>query len=256
MKKIICGFFIILVGICRADFLLLQDTFDTANGQDINADLASRQSGTEATSTWTDTAANNWTTQIYGAALRLYKSGATGGSVFAELGKDFATVSMDVRIAVDVQNMYPGDGFSMINIGMAAADGLSANAGYSFRLDARTGTSFLKFYDSGVQKGSMDVDVLADGGLESLVIDFSGGNALSATFNGTAFYFGSGQTSYTGTSELENHIMLGWYGDGAPSLTSAQFDNLSVTSIPEPATLGLVLSASLGLLFIRRMKTR
>ena len=253
IRSMMLGALVFGGGACFADVLLLQDTFDTANGQDINADLASRQSGTEATSTWTDNIGNNWTTQIEGTAMRLYKSAAAGGSVFATLGADFAPIATDVRMSVDVQNINPGDGFSMINIGMAAADGFTANAGYIFRLDARTGTSFLKFYDSGILNGSMNVDALADGGLESLVIDFTGGNALSATFNGTAYDFGSGQTSYTGTSEAENHIMLGWYGDGDPSLTSAKFHNLAVTAIPEPATLGLVCCVSLGLLFIRRI---
>ena len=253
VKSMVLGALVFGGGACFADVLLLQDTFDTANGQDINANLVSRQSGTEATSAWTDNAGNNWTTQMDGNTIRLYKNASAGGSVFAILGTDFAPVATEVRVSVDIQNINPSDGFSMVNLGMAVADGFSANAGYSFRLDARTGTLFLKFYDNGVQKGTMDVDALAGGGFESLVIDFTDGNELSATFNGTAYEFGSGQTSYTGTSEAENHVMLGWYGDGDPSLTSAKFDNLTVTSIPEPAMLGLMCGVSFGLLFIRRI---
>ena len=253
MKTMMMGAVILGGTACFADILLLQDTFDTANSQDITANLAGRQSGTEATATWTDNIGNNWTTQIEGNALRLYKSAAAGGSVLATLATDFAPIANDVRIAVQVQNINAADGFSMINFGMAAADGFSANAGYSFRLDARTGTSFLKFYDNGTQVASMNVTSFLLGGAESLNMDFSGGNTISATLNGTAYDFGSGQTSYAGTSEVENHVMLGWYGDGDPSLTSAKFHNLAVTAIPEPATLGLVCCVSLGLLFIRRI---
>ena len=219
---------------CFADVLLLQDTFDTADSQDINTNLVARQSGTQATSTWLDNAGNNWTTQIDLNALRLYKSAAAGGTVSAQLEKDFAPAAGNVRIAVDVKHNNTTNGFSMVNFGMAVADGGSANAGYSFRLDSRTGTSLLKFYDNGVLKGTMDVDALADGGYESLVVEFTGRDTISATFNGAAYDFGPGQTSYTGTSEAENYIMLAWYGDGTPSLTSASFNNLTVTSIPEP----------------------
>ena len=217
-----------------ADVLLFQDTFDTVNTQDINTNLVSRQSGSEATATWLDNAGNNWTTQIDLNALRLYKSAAIGGTVSAQLEKDFSPIASNVRIAVDVKHNNTTNGFSMVNFGMAVADGGSANAGYSFRLDSRTGTSILKFYDNGVLKGTMDVDALADGGFESLVVEFTGKDTVSATFNGAAYDFSPGQTSYTGTSEAENHLLLAWYGDGSPSLTSASFNNLTVTSIPEP----------------------
>jgi hypothetical protein len=254
--KMMIGVLILGGSACFADILLLQDTFNTADSQDITADLAGRQSGTGATSTWTDNAGNNWTTQIEDNALRLYRSATAGGSVLATLAADFAPIATDVRIAVQVKNMNTSDGFSMINFGMATSDGFSANAGYSFRLDARYAVKKLNFFDNGTSVASMDVTSLLSGGLESLSVDFYGGNTLSATLNGTAYDFGSGQTSYAGTSEAENHIMLGWYGDGSPSLTSAKFDNLAITAIPEPATLGMVLSASLGLLFIRRMIAR
>jgi len=229
-----------------ADVLLLQDTFDTADGQDINTNLVSRQSGSEATATWLDNAGNNWTTQIDANTLRLYKNAAFGGTVSAQLEKDFAPIASHVRIAVDVKHNNTTNGFSMVNFGMAVADGGSANAGYSFRLDSRTGIAFLKFYDNGVQKAVMDVDALADGGYESLVVEFTGGDTVSATFNGAAYDFGPGQTSYTGTSEVENHVMLAWYGDGTPSLTSASFNNLAVTSIPEPLPEVVLLQDTFG----------
>ncbi len=235
MRKILCcGMLIGLIGVAQADVLLFQDTFNTEATQDINTNLVSRQSGSEATATWLDNADNNWTTQISATALRLYKSGATGGTVAALLEKDFAPIAGNVRIAVNVKHNNTTNGFSMVNFGMAVADGFNANTGYSFRLDSRTGTSFLKFYDNGTLKGTMDVDSLADGGFESLVVEFTGGDTVSATFNGAAYDFGPGQTSYTGTGEAENYIMLAWYGDGSLSLTAASFDNLSVTSIPEP----------------------
>ncbi|MCF7816375.1 MAG: PEP-CTERM sorting domain-containing protein [Kiritimatiellales bacterium] len=234
---------------CFADILLL-DTFNTVNAQDINTNLIARQSGTQATVAWTDSKANNYQTQIDNQALRIYASGA--GSVFAQPDKDFATVATDVRISVDIRNMNPADGFSMVNFGVASADGFTAGAGYSFRFDTRTATKNLNFFDSNILKASVDVTAIATT-LNSLVVDFTGGNTIAATFNGATFSFGSGQTSYTGTSETQNRVQLGWYGDGNPSLTSATFDNLTVTAIPEPATLGLVAVVCIGMLGLRRM---
>ena len=246
IKAMLLGM-LVLGGIdCFADVLLLQDTFDAVDAQDINTNLVSRQSGSEATATWLDNAGNNWTTQIDINALRLYKSAAVGGTVSAQLEKDFAPIASHVRIAVDIKHNNTTNGFSMVNFGMALADGGSANAGYSFRLDSRTGTAFLKFYDNGIQKGTMDVDALADGGFESLVVEFVGRDTISATFNGATYDFAPGQTSYTGTSEAENYVMLAWYGDGTPSLTSASFNNLAVTSIPEPLQEVVLLQDTFG----------
>jgi len=254
MKSLFVGALVMGVSVCFGG-LLLEDTFDTANSHDITADLAGRQSGTEATATWSDTASNDWTTQIDGGTLRLYENSSSAASVSARLDKDFATVANDVNIAVSVHTVQPANGFIMVNFGMAAADGFSGNAGYSFRLDARNAAAVsLSFYDNGTLQGWMDVTSIATGVGENLSMDFAGGNTVSATFNGTAFAFNSG-ASYTGTSETENHVVMGWFGDGTGvQLTSAQFDGVAVTSIPEPSTLALIGIVSAGLFGFRRMK--
>ena len=231
IKAWVVGALVLSGSACFADVLLLQDTFDTANSQDINTNLVARQSGTQATSTWMDNAGNNWQTQINLNALRLYKSGSAG-SVFAQPDKDFATVADNARISLDIKHNNSTNGFSMVNLGMAVADGFSGNKGYSFRLDYRDGTKLLKFYDNGALQGTMDVDALVTDGFESLVIEFTGGDTVSATFNGATYDFGSGQTRYTGTPEAENRVMLGWFSSGGT--TSASFNNLTVTSIPKP----------------------
>ncbi|MCF7816376.1 MAG: hypothetical protein K9M54_00710 [Kiritimatiellales bacterium] len=241
IKTMMLGALMLGGGACFADTLLL-DTFDTADSQDINTNLIVRQSGTQATVAWTDSKANNYQTQINSQALRIYASGA--GSVFAQPDKDFATVAGNVRISVDIKDNNTTNGFSMVNFGMAASDGFVGTKGYSFRLDSRTGIVLLNFYDNGIQKGSMNVDALADGGFESLVVDFSGGNTVSATFNGAVYDFGSGQTSYAGTTETENRVMLGWYGTGG--LTSASFNNLRVASIPAPIQEVVLLQDTFG----------
>lgn len=239
-----------------ADVLML-DTFNNegVTVNEINADLANRQSGSQATASWEDNTGTaggtSWLTKIDADALRLFKN--VSGSTFARLNRDFNAASSDVRIAVDIKNMNPTVGFSMVNFGLNWADGLAAAAGYSFRLDSRYAVKKLKFFDNGTEKGSMDVTsiISATAAYESLVVDFTNADTISATLNGTAYEFSSGEESYTGTIETKNYVMLGWY-NGSASNTSASFDNLSVTSIPEPATLGMVLCASLGLLFIRR----
>lgn len=258
MKMIVKSLFVgalVMGGSACFGALLLEDTFDTANSLDITADLAGRQSGTEATATWTDTASNDWTTQMENGTLRLYENSGPAAAVSARLEKDFATVANDVNIATSVFTVDKANGFIMVNFGMAAADGFNGNAGYSFRLDARNAAEVaLSFYDSGTLQGWMDVTSIATGVGDNLSMDFTGGNTVSATFNGTAFAFNSGAI-YTGTSETENHVVLGWFGDGTGAqLTSALFGEVVVSSIPEPSTLALIGVVSAGLFGIRRMK--
>jgi hypothetical protein len=86
----------------------------------------------------------------------------------------------------------------------------------------------LKLYDNGAQVGSMDVTSLMTGGYESLVIEFKDGRTISASFNGVDYKFSTGVTSFTGTQESENRLMLAWFHDGDPVSTSAAFDHLVV----------------------------
>lgn len=203
---------------------LLRDSFNTSDSPYINAGLAVRQSGTEAAVSWMSTTNMS---KIAGNALQLFKNGAAG-TVTGILEKDFATVANDVRISVELRP-DPLGGFAMVNFGMAVADGTSVQEGYSFRLDVRYAAKILKLYDNGARVGSMDVTSLMTGGSETLAIEFTDGNTVSATFNGIDYDFGSGQMSYTGTAEPENRLMLAWFHDGDPESTSVLFDNLRVT---------------------------
>ncbi|MCF7816377.1 MAG: hypothetical protein K9M54_00715 [Kiritimatiellales bacterium] len=232
IKAVILGAVLVGGTVCFADVLLLQDSFDTTATKDINEGLAGRQTGKEATVGWKENTENDWATQIDDQSLRLYVSGSAG-SVFARLDKDFAKGAKHVRIGVDLCNLNATNGFSMVSFGMASADGFDAKRGYGFRLDGRTGSAYLDFYDNGVRKGHMDVSsIVVMNRFSSLQVDFSDGNTISATINGTMYDFGSGQTLYTGTVAPENHVLLGWYGDRTPIPISARFDNLTVTKIP------------------------
>lgn len=202
---------------------LLKDSFDTVDSPHINAGLAERQSGTERTVAWTSTTN---VSKIAGNSLQLFKSGAAG-TVTGILEKDFAAVVNDLKISVELRP-DPLGGFAMVNFGMAAADGTSAQKGYSFRLDVRYAVKTLKFFDNGTQVASMDVTSLMTGEYESLGVEFRDGNTVSAVFNGTDYDFGAGQLLYTGTTEPENRLMLSWFHDGDPASTSALFDNLLV----------------------------
>jgi hypothetical protein len=202
---------------------LLRDSFDAADSPDINAALQERQSGTEKPLEWIS--ATN-TSGIAGNALRIFKSGAAG-THNAGLSADFSGEANDVRISVDIKPDLFG-GFAIVNFGMSAADGTSAHEGYSFRLDVRTETAWLRVYDNGALVGSMNVTSLMTGGMETLSVTFLGGNTMSAIFNGTDVDFGGGQTFYTGTLETENRIMLAWFHDGTSAASSASFDNFRV----------------------------
>lgn len=227
-NSIMLASLIVTANLSLAEVVLL-DTFDSANSLYINTNLAVRQTGSAAPVDWTDNVpgGNYWFTQIESQFMRLYINNVAFAS-FAQPDMDFSAYGNSATISVDLQNLDPADGFSMVNFGMAASDGFDGNAGYSFRLDARSGITHLDFFESGAFAGRMDVTSLLSGGLDSLVIDFSGGNTVSAAFNGTAYDFGFGQSSYTGVSEPENRVMLGWFGDGDPPLTSVRFDNLKI----------------------------
>ncbi|QHI68689.1 dockerin type I repeat-containing protein [Tichowtungia aerotolerans] len=232
MKRLLSAV-IFLAGFVQAELLLFNDTFNTSNGQDINADLELRQSGTQAPAEWNDNVGNNWQSQIEGGTMRLYKAG-TAGSVFASLDADFAPIADDIEISVDMQFPNGEAGFAMVNFGLADTDGFSANAGYSFRVDNRTGDYLLGFYDNGAFRGQSNVTAYVTN-INTLVVHYQGGNAVSATFNGWQYVFSSGNTNYAGTVEAENRIMLGWYSDGDPSTSSVKFDNVSVTAESIPA---------------------
>jgi hypothetical protein len=235
-----------LAGVVQAELLLFSDTFDAPKGNDINTNLVSRQSGTQATAEWSDNVGNDWHTQISANNTMALVKNAGAGTISAKLGVDFAPVSDEVRISVDVKMPYANSGFAMVNFGMAAADELNANAGYSFRLDNRQGDYILAFFDNGVQRGYINVTAYA-GGSNALVIRYKDGNSVSATLNGWQYVFTTvGTTNYTGTTELENRVMLSWFGDGDPSLTTAEFDNVSVVTVPpvSPLTLKMELSGS------------
>ncbi len=203
--------------------VLLQDAFNIADSSDINTGLASRQSGTESVVDWSSSPA---TSRIIGNAMQLFKEGAAG-TASARLDKDFAAVANDVRISVELQPV-PLGGFAMVNFGMATADGVNANQGYSFRLDVRYAAKWLKFYDNGQFIQSVDVTSLMTGSNDTLVIEFTYGDTVSASFNGTDYEFSAGVNSYTGTPELENRLMLAWFHAGDPTETFAAFDNLVV----------------------------
>lgn len=217
---------------CFADELLFRDTFDAEKSLDINTNLAIRQvdpAGPAATARWTDNVANDWSTQIFDNALRLYKSKGPAGSVVARLDKDFAPFAKNVRISVNIHNIDPTNGFSMVNFGIAATDRIAC--GYGFRVDTRYAKKQLCFFDGEVAVAQMDITSLLTAGFSSLVIDFTAGNTVSAMFNGTKYDFGSGRTTYAGSGKAGNYVQLGWYSDGK-ALTSARFDNLTVTAMP------------------------
>ncbi len=261
MKALMVGVLILGANAGWADALLMQDSFDCGGvtTNNINTDVAVRQSGYQAPANWRDNTeegtsggdGTSWLTKIDSDALRLYKN--IKGSTFARLSEEFSAISSDVRIAVDIKNINFGSGFSMVNFGLGWADGFSSAAGYRFQLDQRYAVKRLNFYDNGTLAGTRDVTSIVSStvAFESLVIDFTGSNTVSATLNGTTVDFGGGVTSYTGTSEANNYVMLGWYNSSGT--TSASFDNLAVTSIPEPATLGLIGIVSAGLIGIRRL---
>lgn len=237
MKTQIMGALVLGGTVCYGA-LLLEDPFDSGSSLVIN-DHLDRQSGTESPVAWVDTAGDDWRTQIdpehEGGALRLYKNSAQGGSVSARLEQDFARVTNSVNISVSLKNPIAGEGFTMVNFGMAAADGFDATQGYRFQLDDRVAsTNLLSFYEGTTFISQIDVSSLVIGGLsQALSINYWGGHTISATFNGQAFDFGGGATNYTGITEAENYVMLGWFdASGGGQLTSGIFPRVAVSSIP------------------------
>ncbi|QHI68701.1 hypothetical protein [Tichowtungia aerotolerans] len=100
MKGLLCGMLLLPAGMSLAGQFLFIDTFDIENTQDINTNPSARQSGTQAVTEWTDSVNNNWRTQIYNHALRLYGVNA-GGTVAVRLDRNFASVASEIKV-IDV----------------------------------------------------------------------------------------------------------------------------------------------------------
>ena len=92
------------------------------------------------------------------------------------------------------------------------------------------------------------VDVGSKTGLISAVFTLSSFNAAE-TVNYEVFFDGvsKGSGSFTWSESNQNYIGL-----DARDKQGVTFDNLSIETIPEPATLGLIGSVGIGVLFIRR----
>lgn len=179
------------------------------------------------------TVAGDGGTNTRKAPPALYATALAGGDTYS-LVVDFGAWNMDAASLGDTWNLklndsgntmianviFHVDSASTVRIRMASANSNYRN--FSYNLTEVAGIS-------------AKIDVNIAGGTSEYFIN----NASQNTFSGL---------SMNGISQL----LMGKGGSWATAASSLDIDAISLNVVPEPATLGLVVAVSGGILFIRR----
>ncbi len=231
---------------------LLSDDFDTTN-TGMNDDLASRQSGSLATVTWSKSA--NANASISGNSLH-WSTGNNNAGPIVSPDHDFSdaasiagggfTISFDV---VPNASQFTGLSLGTSSSGDRLNDGGNlftySTTDYGFLIrPTGAGTVFIggaghNFSTTAASSYNVQLEVLTTG--------FSAGTAATATLtiNGVAV---DSNRAFTWDSEGQNYIAFSmWRSAGDTSI-----DNLSISAIPEPSSGMLLIAAVAGLPLIRR----
>lgn len=173
------------------------------------------------------------------------------------------------QTGIELTNSEVGDSFTVsgdIKTFSAAAGsllyGLAFNyqpdgSFYAARIDTGTDTTVLQFLrvdglgNVGAFANVVNSTALATSSTYTITIESSTVGVFNYTLDGANL--DGGQLTGTATDTALNlaNGHAGFYSSGAN--TTPTYDNLSIQTIPEPATLGLITLASVGLLGLRRM---
>jgi len=244
--------------------LIIADTFDTADTTDVNADLASRQSGSIATTGWLTGQEASGTEIISSGGLTL---GGGAGESNAVLDVNFADAGLGLltngafKVSFDVN---PGGSYATFSIGtpLSVLNGRPVvNSSTDFSLLMRsdnTGNVFAEAIDQGPtdsvdwSSGTVVLTVKTD--------SFSSGTAytISMTVGGSVIDLNGAAAGndFSGSWDADGTAYLYLSGRNAAST----FDNFSVTAIPEPkhagAWIGMLTLATLGSRKARKHRIR
>jgi hypothetical protein len=242
--------------------LLFSDSFDRANSTDINANSAASQSGSVApltygvfaTNTVVDTAivGNRVLVSVDGAGAQRFvpNTNFASAAVAAEGGFE---ISYTVKTGVDFTGTVQGNHAHNLYLGQKSiVEGNSsvANSFYSlvvtlsgnglFSVRSQGATLFSNVAATGFNvRGDNDVRLVVD------TDSFAAANENSFSLYINEVLMGSTNFAWRAANDLR-------FGFEAVNY-AAEFDNLQIQSIPEPATLGLFILSGVGAILFRRL---
>ncbi|QTN33861.1 PEP-CTERM sorting domain-containing protein [Akkermansiaceae bacterium] len=245
---------------------LFADTFDRANGDDLNASTTGK-SGSLGALDWLETSGPTSGTlgaggSIVSNQLQLGEEGAGGGWALAYLDHNFIdtsiTTNRNFSVSVDIVNSDTGGAtrYAGIVVGGPASrySGWSSNNPATENVDFYigydgSGTEQFRIWENGVLTTTTNLSFVEP---DTLRVDFTNVTnfTLGTTINYEVFNNGSsvatGDFTWSGTNQNYLGLFTNWTAGGA------ELDNFSVTTVPEPGTTALVGLCGLALILRRR----
>ncbi len=246
--------------------LLFSDNFtDTTPGstyQQVNENLGTRQSGTQATQNWSGAnnyqVGNNYSGFGQPTGDFLLVADHAGNARLAGLSLSSALVPANeklvIRFDADTYIEYgdPSNWMSFM-ISPSAGDGLwhPVVGSGDFGMLIRGNGQIQAFNNSGIVGGINNYS-LAGTGINTITLTFSGADGTGSPFagNGTRVNISDGTNSWDATLNTgltTETISFGTYGSG----TRGYVDNLSIYTVPEPSA---VLLGGLGMIALLRRR--
>lgn len=247
--------------------LLISDNFETADsGLTDNNDLAARQAGSLAPTNWTNAKAAH---QIVNGNVQSNEGSTTSGRAY--FNRNFIDTAITDAGGFIVEydfisgNTNTGD-WIMLGLGLAGGSGgtQSNNSNLAgivdFGLLLQGNGNFQVFQGGSQATGGIAMPSIVQGEENAVELtiatsSFAGGSTatVTATVNGTAIDLNGGDPgtdlTYAWDNEVENRIV--WESNQ----TVHAFDNVAISTIPEPGSAALMLSGAAMLLLRSRRTT-
>lgn len=241
--------------------LLLSDNFTVTGTTDTNNpnfNLSGRQSGSQATQSWTNMGPNFWQAQVGnntvfgGDGNYLMVADAAGGARLAGLSLSSALVGSQEKLVIAFDADSTGEWMSFM-ISPSSSSGLwhPVVGSGDFGMLIRPNGQIQAFNNGSVFAGINDV-FLASAGVNTITLTFSGADGTGSPFagNGTRVNISDGTNSWNATLDTgltTENILFGSYANGGRGYV----DNLSIYTVPEPGT---ALLGGLGLVALMRRR--
>lgn len=256
-----------IAGPASAATLLFADNFDSGVNNVANVfsnNVASSQSGSIGTTNYAVTGyggSQTWVAQHGGSIATISNSpGYEGGNFYtgnASLNNNFATqanaTNEVLQISFNILNVYNSAGANWVQFNLGNSQSLNVT-------DATVGLGMLFRINQGTQTfsggGAIDSDSYVDGNLVTILLSNTAGTGSAFNGNGSVAKVNIGGTdvgTYTLAQQTNAYVTFGGFvtGTGGEQVVG-EFDNLSVSAIPEPGAATLL--GGLGMLALLRRR--